>query len=60
MEGCLFAALFVSLWYIPKAVLEVCIFKDREGAKRTLFLWGISIGSIGFAFGISLLIDYLG
>lgn len=60
MEGCLMAMGYVSLWCITKAILEAVYFKDRSDAKRTLFYWLISAGSIGLALGFSLLIDYLG
>lgn len=60
MAGCLVAMVYVSLWYIGKAILEAAYFKDRRGAKRTLFLWFVSFGSICVALGFSLLFHYLG
>lgn len=60
MEGCLIAMVYSSFWFLGKAALEAGYFKDRDGAKRTLFLWLVSFGSISFAFGITLLINYFG
>lgn len=60
MEGCLIALAYVSIGFIAKAALEAGYFKDCKGAKRTLFLWLVSIGSIGLALGFTLLINYLG
>lgn len=60
MTGCIAALAVISMWHIGKAVLDAFCFKDREGAKHSLFLWLVSTGSIGLALGFSLLIDYLG
>lgn len=59
MKGCLSALAVISLWCIGKAVIDAFCFNDREGAKRSLFLWFSAAGSIGLALGFSLLIDYL-
>lgn len=59
MKGCVAAMVYVSLWYIGKAVLEAAYFKDRIEAKRTLFLWTVSFGSISLALAFSLLFYYL-
>ena len=58
MTGCMFALISVTLWYIPKAILEVAYFKDRQDAKNSLFLWLVSAGSIGFAMVATLFFDY--
>ena len=60
MEGCLIALAYVSVIFTAKAILEAAYFKDRMDAKKTLFLFGVSAGSIGFALCVSLLIDYFG
>lgn len=60
MTGCLIAIIVISVWSVTKAALEAFYFKDRKDAKQTLFRWLLSMGSIGLAFGFSLLIDYLG
>lgn len=60
MEGCLFALLYVTMWYIPKAILEAAYFKDRHDAKKSLFLWLVSVGSIGFALCVALFVDHFG
>lgn len=53
IAGCLTAVL------LTKAALEAGYFKDRKGAKQTLFCWLLSVGFIGVALGFSLLIDHL-
>lgn len=58
--GCLIAWIYLSIWYIAKAILEARCFKDRLGAKKTLRLWLISSGSICVAFCFTLLLDYFG
>lgn len=60
MEGILIAIVYITIDLGAKAALEAGYFKDRESAKRTLFNWLISVGSLCFALGFSLLIDYLG
>ena len=60
VSGCLVAIGYISFWYIAKAILEAGYFKDRQGAKRTLFLWLVSCGSVVFALGLTFLINYLG
>ena len=55
----LVAAGLISLGLIPKAALEAAYFQDRKSAKRTLYIWALSVGSIALAFGISLLLDYV-
>ena len=60
MEGCLFAILYVTLWYIPKALLEAKYFKDRVDAKKSLFLWLVSVVSIGIDLCATLFIDHFG
>ena len=57
--GIVIVMAYVSLWYIPKAILEAAYFKDRRDAMRTLFLWFISFKSLCVALGFTLLIDYL-
>ena len=59
-KGNLIALAYVSAGFIAKAILEAAYFKDRVGAKNTLFLWLVSLGSIGFALCISLFIDHFG
>lgn len=60
MKGCLIAVVVISIWGIGKTALDAFYFKDYEEAKRSLFLWLCSAGSIGLAFVFSLMIDYLG
>lgn len=60
MQGGLFALLCVTLWYIPKAIMEAMYFKDWGDAKKSLFLWLVSAGGIGIALGAALFIDYFG
>ena len=58
--GCMVAMVVITVWYIPKAILEAVYFKDRHDAKQSLFRWILSVGSIGLALCFALLIDYLG
>ena len=60
MMGCMVALGVVSLWYIGKAAIDAFCFNDREGAKRSLFIWLCNAGGIGLALCVSFLIDYLG
>ena len=59
MESLIVAGL-VSLGLLPKAVLEAAYFKDRNGAKRTLFIWFLIVLCLCLAFCLSLLLDYMG
>lgn len=58
--GNIFALALVSFVLLTKAALERWHFQDRNDAKRTLFLFCVSAGSIAFALCISLFIDYCG
>ncbi len=59
MTGDLIALAMISLWCIPKMILEVWYFKDRWSARETLLLWFTSVGSICLALGFSFLFNYL-
>ncbi len=49
-----------TIFYIPKAIIEIVAFKDRKKAKLSMLLWLICVGIQGICLSISLLILNLG
>lgn len=60
MAGAVVTSAFAVLWFLLKAAFDVVLFKDRQGAKRSLFLSLVFLCSLGAAVGFALLSDSLG
>ena len=48
---------YLTLYLIPKAVLEAVYFKEKEKSKQTLLLWYAFTIPLLIAFVLSLLLD---
>lgn len=49
-----------TIFYIPKAIIEIVAFKDHKKAKLSMLLWLICVGIQGICLSISLLVEKLG
>ena len=60
MLGCVVAMVLLSIWFLPKAMLEAWKFHEHREARQTMSFWLISMGCIGLALAFSLLFDHYG
>lgn len=49
---------YLTLYLIPKAVLEAVYFKEKEKSKQTLLLWYAFTIPLLIAFALSFLLDH--
>lgn len=47
----------MSIGLLSKATLEAIYFKDKNNAKKTLYVWAISAVSLILSFGLTLFLN---